>query len=185
MYKRQGADTQRKTIVPSKWYDITQTDAGEKLTLKGTIYNTLAICRITLNQIDELKIVEQQGVTGIHYDREVHAYLVQPGQMERAMLCYAALEALAEKDFALVFQENEKTALPDTPANEIIAKCAAYIVCVHFGVLPQEVCVRVPTALGTDKIENLLRALSTAQSIAAQEIMVIENRLRSKKWRTI
>ena len=101
-----GADTQRKTIVPSKWYDITQTDAGEKLTLKGTIYNTLAICRITLNQIDELKIVEQQGVTGIHYDREVHAYLVQPGQMERAMLCYAALEALAEKDFALVFQEN-------------------------------------------------------------------------------
>lgn len=101
------------------------------------------------------------------------------------MLCYAALEALAEKDFALVFQENEKTALPDTPANEIIAKCAAYIVCVHFGVLPQEVCVRVPTALGTDKIENLLRALSTAQSIAAQEIMVIENRLRSKKWRTI
>ena len=180
-----GADTQRKTIVPSKWYDITQTDAGEKLTLKGTIYNTLAICRITLNQIDELKIVEQQGVTGIHYDREVHAYLVQPGQMERAMLCYAALEALAEKDFALVFQENEKTALPDTPANEIIAKCAAYIVCVHFGVLPQEVCVRVPTALGTDKIENLLRALSTAQSIAAQEIMVIENRLRSKKWRTI
>lgn len=138
-----------------------------------------------LNQIDELKIVEQQGVTGIHYDREVHAYLVQPGQMERAMLCYAALEALAEKDFALVFQENEKTALPDTPANEIIAKCAAYIVCVHFGVLPQEVCVRVPTALGTDKIENLLRALSTAQSIAAQEIMVIENRLRSKKWRTI
>lgn len=41
-----GADTQRKTIVPSKWYDITQTDAGEKLTLKGTIYNTLAICRI-------------------------------------------------------------------------------------------------------------------------------------------
>ena len=108
--------------------DITQTDAGEKLTLKGTIYNTLAICRITLNQIDELKIVEQQGVTGIHYDREVHAYLVQPGQMERAMLCYAALEALAEKDFALVFQENEKTALPDTPANESIAKCAAYIV---------------------------------------------------------
>ena len=72
-----GADTQRKTIVPSKWYDITQTDAGEKLTLKGTIYNTLAICRITLNQIDELKIVEQQGVTGIHYDREVHAYLVR------------------------------------------------------------------------------------------------------------
>lgn len=180
-----GADTQRKTIVPSKWYDITQTDAGEKLTLKGTIYNTLAICRITLNQIDELKIVEQQGVTGIHYDREARAYLVQSGQMERAMLCYAALEALAEKDFALVFQENEKTALPDTPANEIIAKCAAYIVCVHFGVLPQEVCVRVPTALGTDKIENLLRALSTAQSIAAQEIMVIENRLRSKKWRTI
>lgn len=60
-----------------------------------------------------------------------------------------------------------------------------HIVCVHFGVLPQEVCVRVPTALGTDKIENLLRALSTAQSIAAQEIMVIENRLRSKKWRTI
>ena len=110
---------------------------------------------------------------------------MQPGQMERAMLCYAALEALAEKDFALVFQENEKTALPDTPANEVIAKCAAYIVCVHFGVLPQEVCVRVPTALGTDKIENLLRALSTAQSIAAQEIMVIENRLRSKKWRTV
>lgn len=72
-----GADTQRKTIVPSKWYDITQTDAGEKLTLKGTIYNTLAICRITLNQIDELKIVEQQGVTGIHYDREVHAYIAE------------------------------------------------------------------------------------------------------------
>lgn len=167
-----GADAQRKTIVPSKWYDITQTDAGEKLTLKGTIYNTLAICRITLNQIDELKIVEQQNVTGIHYDHEARAYLVQPGQMERAMLCYAALEALAEKDFALVFQENEKTALPDTPANEVIAKCAAYI-------------VRVPTALGTDKIENLLRALSTAQSIAAQEIMVIENRLRSKKWRTV
>lgn len=143
------------------------------------------ICRITLNQIDELKIVEQQNVTGIHYDHEARAYLVQPGQMERAMLCYAALEALAEKDFALVFQENEKTALPDTPASEVIAKCAAYIVCVHFGVLPQEVCVRVPTALGTDKIENLLRALSTAQSIAAQEIMVIENRLRSKKWRTI
>lgn len=180
-----GADIQRKTIVPSKWYDITQTDAGEKLTLKGTIYNTLAICRITLNQIDELKIVEQQNVTGIHYDHEARAYLVQPGQMERAMLCYAALEALAEKDFALVFQENEKTALPDTPANEVIAKCAAYIVCVHFDVLPQEVCVRVPTALGTDKIENLLRALSTAQSIAAQEIMVIENRLRSKKWRTM
>lgn len=142
-----GADTQRKTIVPSKWYDITQTDAGEKLTLKGTIYNTLAICRITLNQIDELKIVEQQGVTGIHYDREARAYLVQSGQMERAMLCYAALEALAEKDFALVFQENEKTALPDTPASEVIAKCAAYIVCVHFGVLPQEVCVRVPRAI--------------------------------------
>lgn len=80
-----GADTQRKTIVPSKWYDITQTDAGEKLTLKGTIYNTLAICRITLNQIDELKIVEQQNVTGIHYDHEARAYLVQPGQMERAM----------------------------------------------------------------------------------------------------
>lgn len=116
-----GADTQRKTIVPSKWYDITQTDAGEKLTLKGTIYNTLAICRIVLNQIDELKIVEQQGVTGIHYDHEARAYLVQPGQMERAMLCCAALEALAEKDFALVFQENEKTALPDTPANEVIA----------------------------------------------------------------
>ena len=153
--------------------------------MKGTIYNTLAICRIVLNQLDELKIVEQEGVTGIHYDHEARAYLVQPGQMERAMLCYAALEALAEKDFALVFQENEKTALPDTPANEVIAKCAAYIVCVHFGVLPQEVCVRVPTALGTDKIENLLRALSTAQSIAAQEIMVIENRLRSKKWRTI
>ena len=82
-----GADTQRKTIVPSKWYDITQTDAGEKLTLKGTIYNTLAICRITLNQIDELKIVEQQGVTGIHYDREARAYLVQSGQMEE--LCFA------------------------------------------------------------------------------------------------
>lgn len=81
-----GADTQRKTIVPSKWYDITQTDAGEKLTLKGTIYNTLAICRITLNQIDELKIVEQQGVTGIHYDREARAYLVQSGQME---ICFA------------------------------------------------------------------------------------------------
>lgn len=65
-----GADTQRKTTVPSKWYDITQTDAGEKLTLKGTIYNTLAICRIVLNQLDELKIVEQEGVTGIHYNHE-------------------------------------------------------------------------------------------------------------------
>ena len=71
-----GADAQRKTIVQSKWYDITQTNAGEKLTLKGTIYNTLAICRITLNQIDELKIVEQQNVTGIHYDHEARAYLV-------------------------------------------------------------------------------------------------------------
>lgn len=180
-----GADTQRKTTVPSKWYDITQTDAGEKLTLKGTIYNTLAICRIVLNQLDELKIVEQEGVTGIHYNHEARVYLVQPEQMERAMLCCAALEALAEKDFMLVFQANEKTALPDTPANEIIAKCAAYIVCVHFGVLPQGACVRVPAALGTDKAKDLLQALSTAQSIAAQEIMMIENRLRSKKWRTI
>ena len=59
------------------------------------------------------------------------------------MLCYAALEALAEKDFALVFQENEKTALPDTPANEIIAKCAAYIVCVHFGVFPHNAATRL------------------------------------------
>lgn len=117
-----GADTKQQTVVPRKWYDIAQTDAGEKLTLKGTIYNTLAICRIVLNQLDELKIVEQEGVTGIHYDHEARAYLVQPGQMERAMLCYAALEALAEKDFALVFQENEKTALPDTPANEVIGK---------------------------------------------------------------
>lgn len=180
-----SADTKQQTVVPSKWYDIAQTDAGEKLTLKGTIYNTLAVCRIVLNQLDELKIVEQEGATGIHYDHEARAYLVQPGQMERAMLCCSALEALAEKDFMLVFQANEKTALPDTPANEIIAKCAAYIVCVHFGVLPQGACVRVPVALGTDKAKDLLQALSTAQSIAAQEIMVIENRLRSKKWRTV
>lgn len=82
-----GADTQRKTIVPSKWYDITQTDAGEKLTLKGTIYNTLAICRITLNQIDELKIVEQQGVTGIHYDREAVRTLCSRGRWKE--LCFA------------------------------------------------------------------------------------------------
>ena len=59
-----GADTQRKTIVPSKWYDITQTDAGEKLTLKGTIYNTLAIC--TLHQSEVHPAGGEQHAAAVH-----------------------------------------------------------------------------------------------------------------------
>lgn len=170
------SDTEQKAEKPDKWYDISQTNATEVISVKETIFNPQAVCRAAMELLDELKIISDESYSGIEFLAEQCAFAAQKTPFRYLEeLLFEAVKALAQMDMVQKYQYEL------TPQTRYISASASYIVCSYFGMLLPSTAPHVPDCIGSEQIEQIISGLDCSKHVAYRYIGCIRKKLRQKK----